>query len=53
MSGYADSDMVRRGLLTPESSFIQKPFSWQALGTSVQSLLSAPEAGPAPALAAA
>jgi hypothetical protein len=32
MSRYVDSDMVR-GLLTPESSFIHKPFSWQALGT--------------------
>ena len=53
MSGYADSDVVRRGLLTPEASFLQKPFSLQALGRSVQSLLSAPEAGPAPALAAA
>lgn len=39
MSGYADQDLVRQGLLEPESRFIQKPFTPQELADLVRSIL--------------
>ncbi len=41
MSGYADGDMVRRGLLDPEMHFIQKPFTPDILARKVRDVLDA------------
>jgi CheY-like chemotaxis protein len=39
MSGYADQELVRRGLLDPSTHFLQKPFSPQELGSRVREVL--------------
>jgi hypothetical protein len=39
MSGYAGQEVADRGLLSPDASFIQKPFSPQELVQRVRSLL--------------
>jgi len=39
MSGYPGEDVVRRGLLTHDAPFVQKPFSAEELGRSVRRLL--------------
>lgn len=39
MSGYADSEMVTRGILAPEDYFIQKPFTLKALASHLQTVL--------------
>lgn len=39
MSGYADQDLVRQGLLTPGTRFLQKPFTPQELAESVRGIL--------------
>jgi signal transduction histidine kinase len=39
MSGYPGEDVVRRGLLTAEAPFLQKPFTLEDLAQSVRSLL--------------
>ncbi len=39
MSGYADQDLVRQGLLTPGTHFIQKPFTPFELVDRVRSIL--------------
>ncbi len=39
MSGYAGQEVAERGLLNPDASFIQKPFSPQELVQRVRSLL--------------
>jgi two-component system, cell cycle sensor histidine kinase and response regulator CckA len=39
MSGYADQDLVRQGLLTPGTRFLQKPFTPQELAESVREIL--------------
>jgi CheY-like chemotaxis protein len=39
ISGYADDDVVRRGLLSPGSPFLQKPFEPEALARKVQKIL--------------
>jgi len=41
MSGYTDDDIVRRGLLTSNVSFLQKPFTGKSLGRRVRSVLDA------------
>jgi PAS domain S-box len=41
MSGYTDDDIVRRGLLTSNVSFLQKPFTAKSLGRRVRSVLDA------------
>jgi DNA-binding response OmpR family regulator len=39
MSGYPGDDVVRRGLLSPDAPFLQKPFSLEDLSVRVRSLL--------------
>lgn len=39
MSGYADQDLVRQGLLDPETHFLQKPFTPQELAGRVREIL--------------
>lgn len=39
MSGYADQELVNRGLLDPSTHFLQKPFSPQELGKRVREVL--------------
>lgn len=39
MSGYADQDLVREGLLTPGTRFLQKPFTPQELAERVRAIL--------------
>ena len=39
MSGYADQELVRRGLLDPETHFLQKPFAPQELCGRVKEIL--------------
>jgi len=39
MSGYPGEDVVRRGLLSPNAPFLQKPFSLEDLSLRVRSLL--------------
>ena len=39
MSGFTDDDMIRRGILAPGSSFLEKPFSAQSLGHAVREML--------------
>jgi two-component system cell cycle sensor histidine kinase/response regulator CckA len=41
MSGYTDDDIVRRGLLAANVSFLQKPFTGKSLGRRVRSVLDA------------
>lgn len=41
VSGYTDDAIVRRGIMTSTSAFLQKPFSAQALATKVRELLDA------------
>ena len=42
MSGYTDSDIVRRGLLRPDSPFLQKPFMAEDLSRKVREVLDTP-----------
>ncbi|MSR22166.1 MAG: response regulator [Gemmatimonadetes bacterium] len=42
MSGYADRDLVRQGLLDPETHLLEKPFSPQELGERVREILDLP-----------
>lgn len=39
MSGYADQDLVRQGLLEPGTHFLQKPFTPQELAVRIRSIL--------------
>lgn len=39
MSGYADQDLVRQGLLEPGTHFLQKPFTPQELAERVRGIL--------------
>jgi CheY-like chemotaxis protein len=41
MSGYTDDDIVRRGLLTSNVAFLEKPFTGKTLGRRVRSVLDA------------
>jgi FixJ family two-component response regulator len=36
MSGYTDDDIVRRGILTDDAGFVEKPFSASALAAAVR-----------------
>jgi PAS domain S-box-containing protein len=42
MSGYAEADLMARGMLSADASFLQKPFSWQDLTASVHKVLNQP-----------
>jgi two-component system, cell cycle sensor histidine kinase and response regulator CckA len=42
MSGYTDNDMIRRGLQSVESPFLQKPFEPKSLAHAVRAVLDAP-----------
>jgi CheY-like chemotaxis protein len=39
MSGYADRELVGKGLLDPDTHFLQKPFTPQELGGRVKEIL--------------
>jgi two-component system, cell cycle sensor histidine kinase and response regulator CckA len=39
MSGYADQDLIRQGLLAPGTRFLQKPFTPQELADRVRDVL--------------
>ncbi len=39
MSGYADQDLVRQGLLSPGSTFLQKPFTPQDLAQNIREVI--------------
>ncbi|MBI2678564.1 MAG: PAS domain S-box protein [Candidatus Koribacter versatilis] len=44
MSGYTDEAIVQHGVLTAESSFLQKPFTNESLARKVRAVLDAPPA---------
>jgi CheY-like chemotaxis protein len=46
MSGYTDDEIIRRGLVVPGASFLEKPFTLQRLAEVVRRTLHQP--GPAP-----
>jgi len=39
MSGYADSAIVRHGVLPPDADFVQKPFAPEALHSKIREVL--------------
>jgi DNA-binding response OmpR family regulator len=39
MSGYTDDSVVRHGILTPETAYVQKPFSPETLARKVREVL--------------
>ncbi len=42
MSGYADQDLLRQGLLDPDTPLLHKPFSPQELAARVRAILDLP-----------
>ncbi len=42
MSGYADDAVLRHGILLEANCFVQKPFTFQALGAKIRTLLDGP-----------
>jgi two-component system, cell cycle sensor histidine kinase and response regulator CckA len=42
MSGFADQDLVRQGLLQPGTHFLQKPFTPQELAIRIRKVLDPP-----------
>jgi two-component system cell cycle sensor histidine kinase/response regulator CckA len=42
MSGYTDNEILRRGITTSETHFLQKPFTAGGLREAVQHALSRP-----------
>jgi hypothetical protein len=46
MSGYTDDEIIRRGLVVPGASFLEKPFTPEGLAEVVRRALDQP--GPAP-----
>lgn len=44
MSGYTDDDIVRRGIITREAGFIEKPFTAAGLVAAVRKALDRPQA---------
>ncbi len=42
MSGYTDNEILRRGIRTSETEFLQKPFTAESLCAAVRSVLSKP-----------
>ena len=47
MSGYTDNEILRRGIRTSETEFLQKPFTAEALCAAVRTVLSKPSTTPA------
>jgi CheY-like chemotaxis protein len=47
MSGYTDNEILRRGIRTSETEFLQKPFTAEALCAAVRTVLSKPSSTPA------
>ena len=47
MSGYTDNEILRRGIRTSETEFLQKPFTAEALCAAVRAVLSKPSTTPA------
>jgi two-component system, cell cycle sensor histidine kinase and response regulator CckA len=43
MSGFADQDLVRQGLLQPGTHFLQKPFTPQELASRIRKVLDPPQ----------
>ncbi|HEY0037099.1 MAG TPA: PAS domain-containing protein [Longimicrobium sp.] len=48
MSGYTDDEMLRRGIHTSDTHFLQKPFTPSSILTQVRAVLDDPRAGPVP-----
>ncbi|SRR6266550_1784259 len=46
MSGYTDNEILRRGIRTSETEFLQKPFTAEALCAAVRAVLSKPSTTP-------
>jgi len=42
MSGYTDNEILRRGIRTSETDFLQKPFTAESLCAAVRAVLSKP-----------
>ena len=42
MSGYTDNEILRRGIRTSETEFLQKPFTAESLRAAVRTVLSKP-----------
>jgi DNA-binding response OmpR family regulator len=42
MSGYTDNEILRRGIRTSETDFLQKPFTAESLRAAVRAVLSKP-----------
>jgi YesN/AraC family two-component response regulator len=42
MSGYTDNEILRRGIRTSETDFLQKPFTAESLCAAVRSVLAKP-----------
>ena len=42
MSGYTDNEILRRGIRTSETEFLQKPFTAESLREAVRAVLSKP-----------
>ena len=47
MSGYTDNEILRRGIGTSETQFLQKPFTAEELKAAVQTALAKPSQAPA------
>jgi YesN/AraC family two-component response regulator len=47
MSGYTDNEILRRGIRTSETEFLQKPFTAEALCAAVRTVLAKPSTTPA------
>jgi CheY-like chemotaxis protein len=46
MSGYTDNEILRRGIRTSETDFLQKPFTAESLCAAVRAVLSKPATPP-------
>ena len=47
MSGYTDNEILRRGIRTSETDFLQKPFTADVLCAAVRAALSKSSTAPA------